>query len=281
MKIQYLGTAAAEGIPALFCHCPMCEEARRLKGKNLRARTQAVIDEKILIDYSPDTYLNTVRFGVDLSKIKHLIVTHTHLDHFAPADLELRSSAFATNMTEKTLTVYGTKTVGEKLKEHQSKANGVLFCELKLYKPQKIDDYTVTALPARHMLDREEQAVIYLIQKNGKAILYCNDTGLDEKEQYLSTSIVDYLKQNNIKLDFIGLDCTFATKKQYDYRQHLSLEDNAVIFEKLKNDGIATENTVAYATHFSHWDMIEHEKMVELGKKFNLKIAYDGVVIQI
>lgn len=29
MKLQYLGTAAAEGIPALFCSCPVCTAARR------------------------------------------------------------------------------------------------------------------------------------------------------------------------------------------------------------------------------------------------------------
>ncbi len=29
MKLQYLGTAAAEGIPALFCNCPVCTAARR------------------------------------------------------------------------------------------------------------------------------------------------------------------------------------------------------------------------------------------------------------
>ena len=28
MKIAYLGTSAAEGIPALFCHCDVCKYAR-------------------------------------------------------------------------------------------------------------------------------------------------------------------------------------------------------------------------------------------------------------
>ena len=30
MKIQYLGTGAAEGIPAIFCECDTCKKAREL-----------------------------------------------------------------------------------------------------------------------------------------------------------------------------------------------------------------------------------------------------------
>jgi len=40
MKFQYLGTAAAEGWPALFCNCDNCEKARKAGGKNIRIRTQ-------------------------------------------------------------------------------------------------------------------------------------------------------------------------------------------------------------------------------------------------
>ena len=56
MKIRYLGTAAAEGWPALFCSCPICTHAREHGGKNLRTRTQAILDDDLLIDFPPDTY---------------------------------------------------------------------------------------------------------------------------------------------------------------------------------------------------------------------------------
>ena len=51
MKIQFLGTAAAEGFPAIFCNCEYCNKARELKGKNIRTRSQAIIDDKILLDF--------------------------------------------------------------------------------------------------------------------------------------------------------------------------------------------------------------------------------------
>ncbi len=34
MKIKYLGTGAAEGIPALFCRCAICNEARKEEEEN-------------------------------------------------------------------------------------------------------------------------------------------------------------------------------------------------------------------------------------------------------
>ena len=51
MKITYLGTAAAEAIPALYCQCAACESARKNLGKEYRCRSGCVIarDNQILV----------------------------------------------------------------------------------------------------------------------------------------------------------------------------------------------------------------------------------------
>ena len=81
MKIKYLGTAAAEGIPAMFCKCDNCNRARALGGKNIRTRSQALIDGKILIDFPADSYMHELRYGIDFSDIPALLITHVHEDH--------------------------------------------------------------------------------------------------------------------------------------------------------------------------------------------------------
>ena len=58
MKLTYLGTGAAEGWPALFCNCKNCQEAARLGGRNIRTRSQSLINTDLLIDLPPDTYLH-------------------------------------------------------------------------------------------------------------------------------------------------------------------------------------------------------------------------------
>lgn len=92
MKIRYWGSAAAEGVPGIFCHCPVCREARAKGGRFVRARTQAVIDDALLVDLGADTYLNSVRFGFDLSQIGDVLITHAHSDHFYPHELLMRRS---------------------------------------------------------------------------------------------------------------------------------------------------------------------------------------------
>ncbi|WP_200915571.1 hypothetical protein [Margalitia shackletonii] len=42
MKLHFLGTAAAEGIPNPHCTCNTCTEARRLGGRNIRSRTSVI-----------------------------------------------------------------------------------------------------------------------------------------------------------------------------------------------------------------------------------------------
>ena len=81
MKLTYLGTAAAEAVPAIFCNCDICNEARKLGGKNIRTRSQALINDDLLIDFGPDTYSNSLRFDYNMTNLAHVIITHPHEDH--------------------------------------------------------------------------------------------------------------------------------------------------------------------------------------------------------
>ena len=36
MKLTFLGTSAAEGVPSLYCDCETCEKTRILKGNDHR-----------------------------------------------------------------------------------------------------------------------------------------------------------------------------------------------------------------------------------------------------
>ena len=71
MKIKFLGTAAAEGIPALFCDCRVCQNARKVGGKEIKTRSQAIVDDKILIDFPADTYMHSLYGGLDLIGVRH------------------------------------------------------------------------------------------------------------------------------------------------------------------------------------------------------------------
>ena len=110
MEIQYLGTAAAEGLPALFCSCEICQKAKNTKGKELRTRTQSIIDGKLLIDFPPDSYMHALNYSLNMGKIQHLLITHSHMDHFFPVELIHRHEHFGHN-AEGILHVYGNEAV--------------------------------------------------------------------------------------------------------------------------------------------------------------------------
>ena len=91
----------------MFCNCDNCREARRLGGKNLRARAQALIDDDLMVDFNADTYLNGQRFGIDLSAVKYFLITHTHRDHFTPFDFGCLSAGASKNPTVDKVTLLG------------------------------------------------------------------------------------------------------------------------------------------------------------------------------
>ena len=50
MHLLFLGTAAAEGYPGIFCECDNCKEARALGGRNLRLRSSLLVNDDLLLD---------------------------------------------------------------------------------------------------------------------------------------------------------------------------------------------------------------------------------------
>ena len=63
MKLRYMGTAALERLPALFCNCENCRKAMAAGGRNIMTRSQALVDDKLLIDLNSETYTHFLQMG--------------------------------------------------------------------------------------------------------------------------------------------------------------------------------------------------------------------------
>lgn len=183
MKLQYFGTAAAEGWPALFCDCDACRRAKAAGGRNIRTRSQALIDDRLLIDFPADTYLHVLHYGLDLNRVDAVIVTHAHEDHFYPKELGNRRNGFA-HLPEdapRTLTVYGSEKIGKALASVIAGAPGrIAFEQLEIGEASIIAGYSVTPLPADH--NPASGPVIYLIGDGKSNLLYAHDTGYFPEE---------------------------------------------------------------------------------------------------
>ena len=54
-----------------------------------------------------------------------------------------------------------------------------------------------------------------------------------------------------------------------------------IIIKRFREEGFITDKTILYATHFSHWHVLEHEELEKFAQKYGLKVAYDGIIIEV
>ncbi len=275
MKLKYFGTAAAEGIPGLFCNCRICKNALEKRGKEIKTRSQALLDERILIDFPPDTYMHVLNYGLDLREIKHCIITHSHHDHLFVDDFWCRLPSIANEIEEVPLNIYLTED-GYRKAEACFGADvdcaRLKFHKIKEFEPFMIEDYRIIPLRANH--DPAANPVIYAIEHNGKAILYANDTG------FLFDETLDYIKSLGIRFDYISLDCTsMLIKGTRDH--HMSLDIDVELFERLIEIGACDKDTAVYVNHFSHNGLATHEEFVKIAARHGFGVTYDGLEVEI
>lgn len=285
MKLQYLGTGASEGIPSVFCNCPVCKEAREKKGRHIRTRSQALIDGKLLVDFNADSYSHSLAYDIDLSKIAHLLITHTHQDHYYPAELLNRQIGLSRLMDAPTLTVYGSEDIKASAyaqwqplcKDTQvlEKQSRLQFCFFKPYERKQIDEYFVTAIPATH---GTAQPYIYLIERENKSMLYFNDSG------YLSSEAMAFLKDRAVKFDLVSYDCTWGAKdagKDDALGSHMGVPNNIIARNRFIENGNYKKDTVSIITHFSHnIERCGYDDMLAVAKENGFLLSYDGMEVE-
>lgn len=276
MNIKFLGTGAAEGIPAIFCNCSVCKYARKSKGRNIRTRSQALIDNNLLLDFGPDTYWHEVTYGLNLAEIKHCLISHTHSDHLYVEDIKNRRKSRA-NLPEDShpLCIYGGEGVKDLLlkdnEKHVTKDARVLFFELTPYCTTTIDNYFITPLPAVH---KTETPFVYVIQKNEKTLLYGHDTDIFDEQ------VFDFIRKKNFRFNCVSLDCTEG-RKQISYRGHMNFERILTMLEHLRSCGAVGEFTKKIANHFSHNGLVNYDDALVWGQENGIEIAYDGMEVTI
>lgn len=275
MKVHYLGTGAAEGIPALFCRCEFCTAARK-EGLR-RSRAQVVVDGKISIDFPPDAFLHACESGEDFSALKYVLVTHSHMDHFYAHDFILRGYKYARGMTEEDLHIFGNEEVGQVFAEctrrelKEEIASHLHFHRVRAFEPFFFGDYRAVALPARHT---SAEPFVFLLGKGETRYLHLCDTGLLPEETYT------YLARTVKKpVDLITFDCTFLWERSSTYRRHMGLADNREVLMRLQADGVADAHTRRVMTHFSHHACPDPESLARAEGVYGGTAAYDGYTL--
>ncbi len=81
-KLLFLGTGAAIQLPAFFCTCAVCEQARANPAhRRTRASLALIGQETVLVDAGPDLEFQLERESI--RQVDRVWITHWHFDHIA------------------------------------------------------------------------------------------------------------------------------------------------------------------------------------------------------
>ncbi len=272
MKFKFLGTAAAEGVPGPFCACENCRLAREEGGRSIRGRSQALIDDQLLIDFPADTAYRAWLGQVDLVKVKHCLVTHNHQDHIYPQEAVMRQPGFSHPDDDTPLTFYGTP---ETLKpfdipsmKNALEGNRIALQEVVPFEPFKVMNYTVVAFPANH---NTSGPAFFQISDGEKTVLYAHDTG------YFFEEVWEWLEREKPQYDLVTLDCTGGNfPKEYFRNGHMCLGTDKDVVDRLREIGCLKPNARLFANHFTHNCISTHSQLCADAKQYDLEVSYDG-----
>jgi phosphoribosyl 1,2-cyclic phosphate phosphodiesterase len=269
MQLFFLGTAAAEGYPGIFCRCEHCQTARQLGGKNLRHRSALLVNDDLLIDFGPDLLASAQRFNLSLWGVKIGLVTHAHEDHLHPPSFGMRADAFTGKLPPPAMNLYGPSDVTEILEKTYPDPRSL---HLKLHTVQAFDTwkcgkYTFTAYRAFHAVDHLK-ALFYSVDDGEHAFLYATDTGrfpLETRQALAGRSF-----------DVVILEETLGSGT---YEQHLGFDSFLEEVQWMRSEGLLRPGGRVIAHHFSHSGNPSHAELEAFFSPHGVETAYDGMEV--
>ena len=285
--MRIIGSGAAEAIPSPMCTCAICQGARKTGGRDVRSRSCFRVSDALQIDFGPDLFYQSVVLGNDLTTVTDLLITHTHEDHLAFAQLDVRAMAAAG--AETPVNVYASRPACEWLL-HAAAPYGCASIQyepcyrllpVEYHVPFVAGGRTVTPLKGNHRgYGEDEYSVNYLIaREGGKALYYAADTGYFFEESF------DFLR--SVKLGCFVVEGTFGDSPLFrDERTdgHMGCAGVLAVTRRLFDQGTLDANSTVVVTHINHKHSLTHERMQAYydarDAGVRILVGYDGMEIE-
>jgi phosphoribosyl 1,2-cyclic phosphate phosphodiesterase len=255
MKIKFLGTGGAFGVPIWNCNCNVCK-SKNSKNKRLRSSLFVQIKNKnILIDFGPDIRTQLLKYKI--KKLDYSFLTHAHSDHMNGFnDLAKQDNIIIESHKDVLNNFYLRLGSG---KDWLKKRNPTL--SINNFKKKKIGDFIIDTVALIHKKDyqkKSEPCYGYLFKSKNFSFAYLSDFN----------DIIEKEKLKNLDL-LISDGCGFENTGT----GHLGIKENINLFNELKPKQMLL-------THINH--TTEHVSLNKFLKKHgNIKIAFDGMEIKI
>jgi phosphoribosyl 1,2-cyclic phosphate phosphodiesterase len=258
MELVFLGTGAGSGIPAFYCRCKVCTEARN-DSRCKRTRSAVMLDgkEKILLDAPPELTEQLSRTGVE--RIDKLLFTHWHYDHIGGlGDIEL----YVRLQRKKPLPAFMSQETRDQIQIIDTSLRDYLELQiLEVGQAIRFEEVCITALEATHT----PGTLGFLIEHGRELTAYFPDTG----------PLTAKTKRQLQGIDCLILDTTFFGSNWYP-DEHLSFDQTIALGRELEVKRL-------YLTHLSmHYDIpTTSQELEEKLKQYNhkIKLSYDSLRI--
>ena len=245
----FMGTGAGCGVPAFFCDCPACREAR----ENPRARrgdcgAMVTGATRTLIDTPPDIRQYFIRENV--SAIDNLIFTHWHFDHVGGlGELEYMVQLLTKTQLPTYASPYTLASIG---KEFEYMMYCLATCEWNPFEELELDGVKYTALPVTHA----PGTYGYLIETEDTRMFYACDTGK------LPPETADRVHG----VDILAMDATYWKDNGYPQSHH-SVQETI-------EEGLELDAGMIYLTHLC----MHYSEPITLAELEEYLTQYDGRV---
>lgn len=273
MKLTYFGTGAYEGVPSLFCTCDTCRRARQAGGRNLRTRTQALINEDLLLDFPPDTVSHYLTYGFDCEQLAACLITHDHSDHLYPEDVEIAAPGYAAT-GHRPLPFFAGRAACEHMAPFLARTQGgATATEIRAGEAFTVADGRYTVLPLAASHEAGTTPLLFAIREGNTAMLYAHDTGAFPEEDFS-------LLRDFGHLDLVSFDCTGCALGPEYRRFHMSMQVAAEMRERLAALRIIDNRTICVLNHFSHNGRATYDDMLPLAEREGFLVSYDGMTLK-
>lgn len=260
----------------MFCACEHCQYAREHGGRNLRRRTSALIDGELLIDVGPDLNAASQALRLDLSKVRWVLQTHSHSDHLLDSNFMCRESEF-TATEPAWWDMYGSaKSLLPVAEQGHFALRKTTLHAVAPFETFQVGPYLVTSFLARH--DMSIDPLFYAIQRDGKTLLWGNDTGPFFPETWAA---LERLASTGVYFQAACIEATMGNREFAPDAQpgHMSLQLCIAHHNGLRARGLLRADSQSFAHHFSHHESPPHDVLEQQMSGVGVRPAYDGLEI--
>ncbi len=254
MQIRFLGTGAAEGIPAIGCDCAHCTRARNEGGKLVRERNAILIslpDYELLIDCAPD--IRSLINKYQITKLDGILATRSRYDHVGGIkEFEFWRGG---------LDFLAEETLFETIKrEHWTEMIEAVMFHIPYYPGSSLYFSGFSVIP---FAARRQRPIFGISVKEGETrVVYTSDT---------PTRLTNYARRVMWECDLLIVNTpTFEPVSE----NHITVIEAIELKERVG----AGQMILTYINHENR----PHDELEEFVRQFKgVTVAYDGMVAEV